>query len=219
MRVGILGSGLMGGKLGTLFSGAGHEVVFSYARSTEKLKTLAKDAKGNARAGTPREAAQEADALLLAVHWSRIDDVLSQSGDLSGKVIVTCSLPMNADNTELVIAHTNSGAEALAKRLLKARVVCAFNTVPSEVLFAVFDARRKAKRPSLVYCGDDPSSKELAAELIRDVGFDPVDAGPLRIARYTEPFGLLLGQLAYEGNEGPELAYRFERFGNEARHA
>jgi predicted dinucleotide-binding enzyme len=64
-----------------------------------------------------------------------------------------------------------------------------------------------------VYCGDDRKSKKLAAALIRDVGFDPVDAGPLRIARYTEPFGLLVAQLAYEGKGGPELAYRFERFG------
>ena len=55
-------------------------------------------------------------------------------------------------------------------------------------------------------------SKRIAAELIRDVGFDPVDAGPLRIARYTEPFGLLVGQLAHEGKGGPELAYRFEYF-------
>ena len=75
MRVGILGSGLMGGKLGTLFARAGHEVVFSYARSKEKLNRLARDARGYARADTPREAAQGADALLLAVHWSRIDDV------------------------------------------------------------------------------------------------------------------------------------------------
>ncbi len=88
----------------------------------------------------------------------------------------------------------------------------AFNTVPSEVFFDVFEARRKAKKPSLVYCGDDASSKKIAAGLIRDVGFDPVDAGPLRIARYTEPFTLLIAQLAYKGDEGPELAYRFERF-------
>ena len=60
-------------------------------------------------------------------------------------------------------------------------------------------------------CGDDERAKEVAAQLIRDVGFDPVDAGPLRIARYTEPFALLMGQLAYEGDGGPELAYRFER--------
>jgi predicted dinucleotide-binding enzyme len=117
----------MGGKLGTLFARAGHEVVFSHARSKEKLNTLARDAQGNARAGTPRHAAQDADALLLAVHWSRIDDVLNQAGDLSGKVIVSCSLPMNADNTALVVAHTSSGAEELAKMIPKARVVSAFN--------------------------------------------------------------------------------------------
>ena len=216
MRIGILGSGLMGGKLGTIWTRAGHEVVFSYARSEQKLKKLAREAQGNAKAGTPREAAREADALLLAVHWSRVDDVLKQAGDLSGKTIVSCSLPMNADDTDLAIAHISSGSEALAKKVPKARVVSAFNTVPSEVLFGVFAARRKTRKPSLVYCGDDARSKKIAAELIRDVGFDPVDAGPLRIARYTEPFTLLIAQLAYEGDEGPELAYRFERFGGKS---
>jgi Predicted dinucleotide-binding enzymes len=126
---------------------------------------------------------------------------------------VTCSLPMNNDDTALVIAHTSSGAEELAKKIPKARVVCAFNTVPSEVLFGVYEARRKINRPSLVYCGDDSSSKKIAAELIRDVGFDPIDVGPLRIARYTEPFALLVGQLAYDGKAGPKVAYRFEWFG------
>ena len=212
MRIGILGSGLMGGKLGTIWARAGHEVVFSYSHSEQKLKKLARDAKGKARAGTPREAVQEADAVLVAVHWSRVDDVLKQAGDLSGKVVMSCSLPMNADDTDLVIAHTSSGAEELAKKVPKARVVSAFGTVPSEVLFDVYEARRKATKPHIVYCGDDASSKKTAAQLIRDVGFDPVDAGPLRIARYTEPFTLLIARLAYEGDKGPELAYRFEWF-------
>src|SRR5437879_12400773 len=113
---------------------------------------------------------------------------------------------MNADDTGLAIAHTSSGAEALAKKIPKARVVSAFGTVPSEVLFGVFEVRRKATRPSLVYCGDDASSKKIAAQLIRDVGFDPVDAGPLRIARHTEPCTRTIAQLAYEGDGGPELA-------------
>jgi predicted dinucleotide-binding enzyme len=64
-----------------------------------------------------------------------------------------------------------------------------------------------------VYCGDEVQAKNVAATLIRDVGFDPIDAGPLRVARYTEPFALLIARLAYEGEGGPELAYRFERFG------
>ncbi|HXO40327.1 MAG TPA: NADPH-dependent F420 reductase [Thermoanaerobaculia bacterium] len=213
MRVGILGSGLMGSKLGMIFAQAGHEVTFSYARSNDKLERLAREAKGKARPGTLRDAAREADALLLAVHWSRIDDVLQQAGDLSGKVIVTCSLPMDAGNTRLIVGNTSSGAEELAKKIPKARVVSAFNTVPSEVLFGVYEARRRKTRPSLVYCGDDQRGKTVAAELIHDTGFDPIDAGPLHVARYTEPFALLVAQLAYEGDGGQELAYRFVRFG------
>lgn len=204
----------MGGKLGTIFARAGHDLVFSYSRSERKLKRLAREAGKNARAGTPRDAALDADALLLAVHWSRVDDVLTQAGDLSGKVIITCSLPMSADDTRLVVAHTSSGAEALAKKVRKAEVVSAFSSVPSEVLFDVFDARRRTRRrPSLVYCGDDQDAKDVAASLIRDVGFEPVDSGPLRIARYLEPFSLAMAQLAYEGDGGPEIAYRIERFG------
>jgi 8-hydroxy-5-deazaflavin:NADPH oxidoreductase len=212
MRVGVLGSGLMGAKLGTIFARAGHEVVFSYARSEQKLKKLARDAGGKARAGTPREAVEDAVAVLLAVNWPRLGDVFKQAGDLAGKVIVTCSLPMDANNTKLIVGSDSSGAEALAKKIPKAQVVAAFNTVPSEVLFGVFEAKRKTKRPSMVYCGDDEGAKGVAAELIRDVGFDPVDVGPLRIARYIEPFALLMAQIAYEGDGGPELAYRFEYF-------
>jgi predicted dinucleotide-binding enzyme len=212
MRVGILGSGLMGGKLGTIFARAGHDVVFSYARSNDKIKGLAREAQGRARPGSPAEAAKEADALLLAVHWSRIDDVLKQAGDLSAKVVLTCCLPMNADDTKLILGTATSGAEELSRKIPKAKVVCAFNTVPSEVLFGVFDAKGKSARPSLVYCGDDNQAKAVAAELIADAGFDPVDAGSLKVARYTEPFALLVAELAYEGSGGPELAYRFERY-------
>ena len=182
-------------------------------RATDaKLKALAREAK--ARAGTPREAAEGADALLLAVHWSRVDDVLHAAGDISGKTIMNCSLPMDADNTRLVVGLTSSGAEELAKKAPNAKIVSAFNTVPSEVFFGVFASR--APSPSLVYCGDDAEGKRIAATLIGDARFDPVDAGPLRMARYTEPFALLVAQLAYEGAGGPELAYRFVRFPEKA---
>jgi len=212
MRIGILGSGLMGGKLGTLFARAGHDVVFSYARTKGKLTRLAREAGRNARAGTPEEAATGADAVLLAVHWSRVDDVLKQAGDLSGRTVISTCLPMNADDTALVLGLTSSGAEVLAKKIPKADVVSAFGTVPSEVLFGVYAARKRARRPTLVYCGDEARAKKKAAKLIAGLGFDPLDAGPLRLARYTEPFTLLIAQLAYEGKGGPELAYRLERY-------
>ena len=124
MKIGILGSGLMGAKLGTIFARAGHEVVFSYARSNDKLKRLARDAKGNARAGSPTEAAKGADALLLAVHWSRVAHVLKQAGDLAGKVVVTCSLPMDARDTKLVIARTSPDPECWVSVLPAVIAVC-----------------------------------------------------------------------------------------------
>jgi 8-hydroxy-5-deazaflavin:NADPH oxidoreductase len=73
MRIGVLGSGLMGSKLGTILARAGHEVVFSYSRSRKKLEQIAEDAGAKAHAGTPPDATRDADAVLLAVHWTRVD--------------------------------------------------------------------------------------------------------------------------------------------------
>lgn len=208
MQIGIVGSGLMGGKLGTLFARAGHDVIFSYARSQGKLEALAQRAGNNARAGTPAEAAN-ADVILLAVHWSNVDDALAQTGTLSGKVVLSCCVPLNTANTELVVAHTDSGAEALARKIPQARLVAAFQTAPSESFFEVFSRRDQPARPSQLYCSDDPAAKNVAAGLIEDVGFDPVDAGRLRVARYTEPFAMLTAELAYGSGAGPQLTYRF----------
>jgi predicted dinucleotide-binding enzyme len=212
MRIGILGSGLIGGKLGIVFARAGHDVVFSYSRSHRKLEELAEEAGAKARAGTPAEAVNGADALLLAVHWTRVDDVLAQAGALSGNVLLTCSLPMNKDDTHLVIGHTTSGAETLAAKIPGAHVVSAFSTVPSEVLFSVFEQRGKGSPPDLVFCGDHEGAKRTAARLIRDAGFNPVDMGPLSTARYIEPFSFVVGLRAYNSSDGPAIAYRFERF-------
>jgi predicted dinucleotide-binding enzyme len=145
MHIGILGSGLMGSRLGTIFARAGHDVIFSYSRTRQKLEHLAKDAGAHAQVGTPADAARDADAVLLAVPWTRVDDVLGQAGTLAGKVLLTCSLPMSKDDTQ-VIGHTISGAEALAAKVPKAHVVSAFSTVPSEVLFPVFEGDAERDR-------------------------------------------------------------------------
>jgi len=212
MRIGILGSGLMGGKLGTIFARAGHEVIFSYARDFAKLEQLAREAGGKASAGTPADAVRGADAVLLAVHWRRVNDVLAQAGALSGKIVLSCTLPMSADDSHLVLGHRTSGAETIAAKLPRAHVVSAFSATPSEVLFSVFERRHNKTRPDLIYCGDHKNAKATAARLIRDVGFNPVDLGRLELARYIEPFTLAVAELAYNG-DGPELAYRFERLG------
>ncbi|MDX3924728.1 MAG: NAD(P)-binding domain-containing protein [Shinella sp.] len=217
MKIGILGSGLMGGKLGVLFARAGHDVVFSYARRFEKLEELAGRAGGTAAAGTVSDAVRNADAVLLAVHWSNIDDVLSRADDLDGKTIVSCCVPLSAANTELIVGLKDSGAELLARKVPEARIAAAFQTTPSEVLPKVFEMRRAAARANCVYCGDDRRAKAVAAGLVADVGFEPVDAGPLRIARYIEPFAMLTAQLAYGTDQGPDWAYRFGKVGAAGR--
>ena len=211
MRIAILGSGLMGGKLGTIFARAGHAVVFSYSHDRKKLERLAKKAGPKAQAGTPPEAVRGADAVFLAVHWSRVDDVLDQAGALPGKLLLSCTLPMSKDDSHLVAGLNGSGAEILAAKAPRAHVVSAFSTAPSEVLFAVFKARKNKTRPDLVFCGDNKKAKKTAARLIRDAGFHPVDVGDLSLARYIEPFSLLAAEIAYEGRGGPQLTYRFER--------
>jgi predicted dinucleotide-binding enzyme len=197
---------------GRFLLGRAHDVTFSYSRHRANLEKLAKAAGATGHVGTPAEAVAGADIILLAVHWTRVDDVLAQAGELSRKTLITCSLPMSADDSHMVIGHTRSGAEALADKVPKANVVSAFSTVPSEVLFAVFENRGKRTLADLVYCGDHKAAKNTASHLIRDTGFNPLDLGPLSMARLTEPFSLLTAQLAYSDSENPALAYRFERF-------
>ena len=215
MRIGVLGAGLMGAALGRAWARAGHAVTFSYAQDRAKLDALAREAGGSARAGTPAEAAAGADAVLVAVPWHRLDDLLARAGPLGtsrGRVVLSCSLPMAPDDAALALGHTTSGAEALAARpeLAGARVVSAFTTVPSELIAALAAGRRTpGGPPAVAYCGDDPGAKRAAEPLLRDAGFAPVDVGPLRAARELELFGLLVARLAYAEGADPALGYQF----------
>jgi len=210
MRIAVLGSGNMGGALGRLFAAAGHEVAYSYARKREKLERLARASGPRARAAESiADAVRDADVVLLAVHWSRVPAVLRAAGRLHGTVLIDCTNPMNASDTGLVVGLKTSGGEVIARRTRGARLVKAFNTVPAELLRAGADAL--PEQPSVCYCGDDSGAKRIVSRLIREVGFEPVDCGPLSSARYLEPFALLIAELAYNRGRRPELGVRFLR--------
>ena len=205
----------MGTALGNLWSRAGHTIAFSYSRDKRKLEATARTAGGKSHAATPDAAVMESGVVLVAVPWHRLDDALAAAGGapaFAKRVVITCSLPMTPDDSALAVGHTTSGAEELAKRLPKAHVVAAFNTIPSELLHEEVLARHPDLRPEVIHCGGPAAAKKTVATLIRDAGLDPVDAGPLKIARYLEPFGLLIAQLAYTREMGPELGYQLLRF-------
>ncbi len=211
MKIAILGSGLMGGGLGTLWARSGHDVTFAYSRSQSKLETLAHQSGGSF--SSVEEAVDGAEVILLAVHWSRIDDVLGQAGDMAEKVVLNCCVPLNEANTELVVGTTTSGAEELNRMRPRARWVSCFNTSPSESFAPVHGRKGQGLAPQLLISGDDAEAKAVAEHLVRDIGFEPVEAGGLKSARFIEPFAMVTAELAYAQPGGPALTYRFEKLG------
>lgn len=209
MKIGILGSGLMGGTLGRLWAASGHDVTFAYSRDDSRRARMAAAAGGSS--GTIAEAARDAEALLLAVHWSRVPEVLEQAGALSGKVMLNCCVPLDAANENLVVGMTTSGAEELARLRPEAHWVSCFNTNPSESFEPVFRRKGQTPAPQVLMCSDHAGARAVTADLIRDIGFDPLDCGPLRNARFIEPFAMATVELAYVQPGGPALTYRFDK--------
>ena len=208
MHIGIIGTGAMGSALGLLWARQGHVVTFSYSRNPAKLEQMAREAGHRSRVGTPQEAAA-AHVVLISVLWSRVDEALAAAGSLKGKIVIDCMLPMMADDSALAIGHTTSGGEQLADKT-GARVVKAFNTIFSDVL-AAENRAFGADTPTMFYCGDDLEAKQVAAELIQEAGFEPVDAGRLQRSRFLEPLGLLIGTLALEEGFGEQIGLKFLR--------
>ncbi len=185
MKIGILGDGNVGGALARGLTRAGHQV-----------KAVGRD-----RAAM-REAASWGDVVLLAVPFGALDDVVREAGDaLAGKTVVDVTNALDA-RMNLAVGHTTSGAEELQKKLPEARVVKAFNTVFAQHM----DSGRLGGKPlSAFVAADDDAAKASVLSLAREIGFDPVDAGPLRSARLLEPMALLNIQLAYVLKMGPGI--------------
>ena len=190
MNIGILGAGNIGGRIAEMWARAGHHVLLSFSRDIRNLTTLAASIGPNAQVGTPADAVKFGDVVLLSVHWDVVNEVLQQAGTLSGKVVIDTSNPFSSDFQGLAIGPDTSAAQEIAKRAPGARVVKAYNTLPSPVLVSN-STQTQARQIALFYCGDDAAAKTVVAGLITDSGFAPIDTGPLRNARDQEPQGPL----------------------------
>jgi 8-hydroxy-5-deazaflavin:NADPH oxidoreductase len=217
MRIAILGAGLMGGKLGTIFRASWS---CSGIQLRAEQRQTQKAGAGRQRRCLRRHAWRGREGRGRAVAGRAL--VANRRCAKAGRRFVRQSdrhlLPADGfGQHETGRWDDHVGSDELAKKAPKARVVCAFNTVPSEVLFGVFEARsKKTSAEPGVTAAMTRAPKDVVAKLIDDAGFDAVDVGPLRIARYTQPFALLVGEIAYNGQGGPETAYRFERFNESA---
>jgi len=203
MNLGIIGAGSVGGTLGRRFAQLGHSVAFGSRRpDSPEMAELARQP--NARVVSPYEAAQSAEALILATPWPNTAEALRGLGNLTGKIVLDCINPLKPDLSGMALANTTSGAEQVAEWAPGARVVKIFNTVGFGVMANPAFGSESA---TMFYCGDDGAAKDVARDLAAQLGFDPVDAGPLARARLLEPFALLWISLAI-GGQGREIAFR-----------
>jgi NADPH-dependent F420 reductase len=204
MNIGIIGSGNVGSGLGKIWAQKGHKVIFSFSRNQEKLKALAVSDQ-NSSAGSPAEAVQQSEVLLLSVRWETVVEALKAAGPLQNKILIDCTNPLTPDFSELALGHATSAAEEIAKMVPDAKVVKAFNSVFADVYQS--ESRLFGSRmPTMFYCGNDDGAKTTVARLIRETGFEPVDAGPLKNARYLEPLAMLMIQLGYAQGMGTNIA-------------
>jgi NADPH-dependent F420 reductase len=206
IRIGTLGTGRMAGNLGRLWAAKGHQVFFG-SRDPYKAKALAESAGSQAQGGTYAEAAAFGEVVLLATPWTVAEETLHSLGSLDGKILVDMTNPIRQAEAgmELALRQTTSFAEALAKQASGAKVVKAFNSI----YFAVLEKPSFGdERASSFFCGDDEQAKAVVAQLSRDIGFEPVDSGPLWNARLLEPLAVLWMQLAFSGSHGSDIAFK-----------
>lgn len=200
MRIGVIGTGNVGGTLGRRFAEAGHEVQFG-ARPGSPTPIGA-----NMSLGTVSEAAAFGELVVFAVPWLAAADAVKAAGDLSGKIVFDCINPVRADFSGLDLGPRESAGEKFAALMPGARVVKIFNTVGYNVMQ---NPHFNGTPASMLYCGDDAEAKSVAAQLAVDIGFDPVDAGPLSQSHYLENFAWLWISMAAKYGHGREIAFRF----------
>ena len=192
LKIGVIGSGQVGGTLGSVWARAGHQLMFS-SRNIEHDRALAAKLGPNARAGTPREAAAFGDVLLVAVPYRALPDVGKELGELlRGKpVIDTCNPFVGRDGEIANWAREKGAGLASAELLPGARIVRAFNAVGYQRMGQV---HTEPGRIGMPIAGDDEQAIELASRLIRDIGFEPVLIGGLAVGRRLMPGTPLAGE-------------------------
>jgi predicted dinucleotide-binding enzyme len=192
MKVGIVGSGRIGGTLGRIWVKAGHEVMFS-SRNLDDDKALAASLGPAARAGTPREAVSFGDVVLFAVPYGALPQLGKDLADvLKGKVVIDACNPFPGRDGDVAVWAREKGAGLASAELLPgARIVRAFNAVGAARLPSIAQSRERVGMP---IASDDAKAVALASRLIRDVGFEPVLIGPLVLGRHLVPGTPLAGE-------------------------
>ncbi|TPG34319.1 F420-dependent NADP oxidoreductase [Mycobacterium hodleri] len=205
VKIGIIGAGNLGTAIGHRLAASGHDIMISFARTPEKVEQAAQQIGHDATAGTPEQTVAFGDVIVLATPWGvTLDTVAALADALAHKVVWDTTNPFAPTMDELVIGTTTSAGEQVAATAPHATVVKAI--APFAQALASPSTTVEDRHPTVFVCGDDESARHTVATLVADIGADPVDTGPLKLARFTEPTGMLVTNLAYVKQLGPGIA-------------
>lgn len=205
MKIGILGAGNVGGALGEAWARFGHEVYFGVRKpDSPEIHALLQRCGPRARAESPADAVSLGEVIVVTLPWPATQPVLEKL-NFADKPLLDCTNPLKPDLSALEAGTTNSGGELVAQWSRSSKVVKIFNTTGANNMS---DPKIKGHRLTMLYCGDDAGAKSVAAQLAHDIGFDPVDAGPLTNSRQLEPLAMLWIWLAIRGGLGREFAFQ-----------
>ncbi|HYA76562.1 MAG TPA: NAD(P)-binding domain-containing protein [Burkholderiaceae bacterium] len=203
MKIAVIGAGNMGSAFVKQLTRVGHDVTIASRDGTKAAKVAA--AYPGAKVVTAASAALGADAVVLATGFGDAIAALRSLGDLRNKVVIDITNPLTADYMGLTIGHETSAAEEIAKAVPGAEVVKSFNTIFAQVLAegADFGNGRKA---SVFVASDSPRAKQTARAIAESLGYEVIDAGALKNARYLEPLAGLNIYLGYGAGLGTSIA-------------
>jgi hypothetical protein len=192
LKIGIVGSGRLGGTVGTLWAQAGHKVFFS-SRHPDELKPLIEKAGANAQGGSVEQAIAFGDVILVAVPYSALPAVgRDNAAGLKGKVVLNASNPVVPRDGEVAKAAQEKGVgDADKEHLPGVRLVRAFNSTGSGKFAS--EAHKQGEKLGVAIASDDAGAMKIAAQLVRDAGFEPVEV-PLARAKEFAPPAPLFGK-------------------------
>jgi 8-hydroxy-5-deazaflavin:NADPH oxidoreductase len=206
MRLAMIGAGNVGSALGRAWLEAGEDLRFGVPNPADrKYAGLPRQ-----RLFRPAEAARDAEVVVLATPWPATEAAVKGLGDLSGRTLIDCTNPLGSgeDGLELVLGHRSSGGEQVAAWAPGASVFKSFNQTGAENMAKV---SLFPVRPVMLVAGDDEARKPTVLSLVAEIGFEAIDAGPLRIARLLEPFGMLWIDQALKRGQGANFAFALTR--------
>jgi NADPH-dependent F420 reductase len=206
MKLAVIGSGKIGKSIGVWAAQLGYEVIFSSRekKHAEEASALADKKSGSANI---MDAVDKSDMVLLAVPYGAVQNILHDLGSkLNGKVIIDVTNPLTPDYSGLSVGFTSSAAEEIQKLVPGAKVVKAFNTAFAEV-YATQNPVIRGYKISIFVAADDNDAKSMVSDLITRMGFDAIDAGPLKIARTLEPLAFLNINLGYNQGLGTSIGF------------